>query len=396
VGRSEARALVPFFAANVLFGAGLFFHAFLYNFYLERLGHGGAVMGAAAAALTAGGLASLLPAGILVDRWGTRGTYLTAAAVASLGLAAGAVAQRPIAIYMAAFVAGAGTATWRVAGGPIIMQLATPAFRSRGFSWNVGLLVAAGAGWMALAGALPRWVEAVFEAGPLAGLRAALLAGAVGTMVAGILFAVGVRAPSLPPDAVTPSRPSLLPRIPRGLALLVILVAWWMLAPALVLPFFNIYFSREHALDIGRIGLIFAATHVATALIVFGTGEAASRGSPRVTLACWMFLFAPVLWGLAAAETVGLAIVLYLVQGFVSPATNPLIDQILLERAPTGRRGAVSSWRNAATEVSGILGASAGGLILEAGSFGPLFWIAGALGLAAAVALTGALKRNVS
>ena len=51
---------------NVLFGGGLFIHAFLYNFHLEALHLDPQVMGYAAAALTAGGLVTLLPAGRLV------------------------------------------------------------------------------------------------------------------------------------------------------------------------------------------------------------------------------------------------------------------------------------------------------------------------------------------
>jgi MFS family permease len=86
----------------VLFGAGLFAHAFLYNFYLERLGHGPAVMGGAAAALTAGGLTALAPAGLLVDRAGSRTAYLFACAAAAAGLLAGAFVERTGMIYAAA------------------------------------------------------------------------------------------------------------------------------------------------------------------------------------------------------------------------------------------------------------------------------------------------------
>ena len=64
------RTLGLLFGGNVLFAAGLFFHAFLYNFYLDAIGHSEAVMGYAAASLTAGGLAALLPAGKLVDKLG--------------------------------------------------------------------------------------------------------------------------------------------------------------------------------------------------------------------------------------------------------------------------------------------------------------------------------------
>src|SRR6185436_5163763 len=112
--RGLPRAAIVFLAANVLFGSGLFFHAFLYNFYLDKLGLSPVVMGHAAAALTAGGLVTLLPAGWVVDRIGARGGLLLAGSICAAGLAAGAVTAAPLAIYAAAAVAGAGNAFWRV------------------------------------------------------------------------------------------------------------------------------------------------------------------------------------------------------------------------------------------------------------------------------------------
>jgi predicted MFS family arabinose efflux permease len=84
---------------------------------------------------------------------------------------------------------------------------------------------------------------------------------------------------------------------------------------------------------------------------------------------------------------------LFLLQGFVAPATNPLIDQVLLDRAPASRHGAVSSLRNAATEVSGLVGASVGGRLLAAVGFGGLFTVAGGVALAGAAGLALWLRR---
>ncbi len=395
--RGARRALGLFFVANVLFGAGLFFHAFLYNFYLEALGLGEATMGGAAAALTAGGLVALLPAGFVVDRIGARTAYAGAVAVAAAGLTAGALLERPLLVYLAAAVAGAGTATWRVAMGPIVMRLADAGFRSRAFSWNVGLLVGSGAVWMAVAGAAPGWLEGSLGLDRLAALRIALLLGALTTALSVVAFAPVLPGGRLAPRLETPPATGVLaPRIPPPLLILVVLVAAWMIAPALVTPFFNLYFAREHGLEIGRIGVIFAATHAVTAVVVFASGELASRAGPQRVLGMWMLLLAPALWLLMGAGGVTLAVVLYLVQGFVSPATNPLIDQILLERAPTNRYGVVSSWRNAATEVGGVIGAGAGGVLLQAGSFALLLGTAGAWGLAAAAALILALRRTAA
>lgn len=382
-------AIVGYFAANALFAAGLFAHAFLYNFYLDALGLGEGAMGIAAAALTAGGLAALIPAGLVTDRYGPATTFLAAAAVCATGLALGGIVERPAAVYATAALAGLGTAAWRVSMGPLLLALAPVRLRSRVFSWNVALLVGSGAAWTAVAGAIPGWIQNATGLGGASAIRGALLAGAGLTALSVVAFLPAARdlRTRRPPRATT-ARVSLAElRIPPSLALGVLAVFVWMVAGGLVIPFFNLYFSRVHELPVARIGGLFAIAQAATALALIASGEAAGRLGPRRVLVVWTLLFTPVLWLLPLADALPLALALFFLQGLVPPATNPLIDQVLLERAPAGREGAVSSWRNAATETSGLIGAALGGALLQAGTFGVLFGVAGGVAAAGALGL---------
>jgi hypothetical protein len=54
----------------------------------------------------------------------------------------------------------------------------------------------------------------------------------------------------------------------------------------------------------------------------------------------------PCLAALAFATSPLLAMMLFVLHGTIGPATNPLIDQLLLERVPAERHGVVASWRN--------------------------------------------------
>jgi predicted MFS family arabinose efflux permease len=90
------------------------------------------------------------------------------------------------------------------------------------------------------------------------------------------------------------------------------------------------------------------------------------------------------------------AIALYFVQGIVGPATNPLIDQVLLERTPAARHGIVAGWRNAAAEASGAIGATIGGRMLDATSFPTLFVTAAIVAAASAIALGAMLRTETS
>ncbi len=383
--------------ANVLFASGLFVHAFLYNFYLERLGYTPVEMGRAQAALTAGGLLALLPAGRLVDRAGSARAALLAALTAAAGLVAGALAERAPGIYAAALVAGAGAAAWRVAGGPLLLAVAPVRLRTRAFSWNVALLVGAGGAYFAASGALPGVLEARAGLAPLAALRAVLLAGGVATALGALLYA-RLGAPGAGAAPVEMSAAAADPGVwsDTRIALAAGAVFVWMLAAAAVQPFFNLYFTRVHHLGLAGTGLLLGVGHVATAAALFASAELAARRSPGAALRAWLLALPLALAALMLGPALAPAALLYLVQGMVAPATNPLIDQLILERVAVRRRGAAASWRNAATEASGVAGAAAGGSVLHAGSFGLLFGASAAVGLlgAAVVALgLGARRR---
>jgi len=397
--RSSWAGVGPFLAANVLFGAGLFAHAFLYNFYLDALGRGEAFMGLAASSMTAGGLIALAPAGFLLDRFGAARSYVLASLLGTAGLAWGALAESGAGILAGAMMAGAGTATWRVTMGPVLMAIAPPDIRSRAFSWNVAALLASGSVWTAAAGALPTWWSDLTGASSIAGIRAGLLLCAAGTLLSGPL-AVRILGVTATPSSAPTGAPNRRGHGWRTLAvrprirLLVGLVLIWMLAAGMVLPFFNLYFLRVHGWSVERIGLLFGLMQAVTALLLVAGGELAQRAGPLRVLVGWVLFFPVALVGLAFAGGALLATVWYALQGLAPPATNPLLDELLLDEAAASERGAVSSWRNAATELSGLMGASAGGLLLGAGSFAALFTTAALVAAVGGGLLTRALARH--
>jgi len=384
-----ARPLALFFAGNVCFAAGLFVHAFLYNFYLRELGLPASAMGHQAAAITIGGLLALLPTGLVIDRFGLRPALLGSVVLAAAGLGLTAVTRGPATIYLTAALIGLGASGWRVASSPALMRLTREEGRARIFTWNVALLVATGGVWTLLAGSLPTWSGRLAGTAGLSGTQLTLLAGGAVTAVALTCYW-----PLRMPRSTAAERASAGLGLPREVRLLVPVVAAWMLAAALVLPFFNVFFHDRFGIPVSRIGALFAGTQLAHAIMLVGAAEVARRWGPRRALIIWMVVMAPALWWLAATDVLPVAIGLYVVQGLIAPATNPLIDQLLLERAPRERHGVVAGWRNAATEGAGALGATAGGRVLDSSSFSTLFAIAGAVAAMSSALLGMALRER--
>lgn len=374
------RRLIPFFAANVLFASGLGFHSFLYNFYLEGFRLSPEVMGRAAATWSLGGLVALLPAGRSVDRWGPKTVIVGAAVCAGFGLAWGAFATSVPAIYAASALAGGAGVSWRVAQAPVLMQLSNSANRSRLFTLDVALLVGAGAAATALAGALVSRIEAASHMPRVNVLTVVLLIGAAVTTGSAVVYSL-LDLGSVPRKADGPRAEWT--GIPTGAIVLIALSGVWIAGLTLASPFFNVYFTRTFALPIERVSWIFSAATVTTAILLTGAGELATRVGARRAFTVWLALFAPAMWGLALATSVGFAAACYLAQSFVSPAANSLLDQILLESVPAERRGVVSSWRQAMASGGQVLAQSIGGTVLAAGSFTILFTVAGTVGLIA-------------
>ena len=396
IGEAEAtdwRSLAVLYAGNVLLTAGLFVHAFLFNFYIRDLQLRASVMGHQVAAMTLGGLCALLPAGVAIDRLGARASLVAGTMLTTAGLAFTALAREPSLIYAAAFGVGLGGASCRVAWSPAIMRFTTHRSRARALAWNAAILIGTGSGWTYLSGVLPTW-GARFAAGTgLSPTQLVLLGGAAVSALALTCYGalplppVGGRAGGLQASRIA---------LPAATAGLVALVGAWMVAAALVLPFFNIYFADRLAVPVPEVGALFAVTHVVTAVVLVGAAELARRWGPTVMLIAWMVLFAPTLVWLSQVNVLSIAIALYFVQGLIAPATNPLIDQVLLERTPRERHGIVAGWRNAAAEGAGALGASAGGRILDASSFSVLFVAAGAIAAVSSAVLAAVLRRRVS
>jgi MFS family permease len=377
------RRLILFFIANICFATGPGFHAFLYNFYLEGLNLSPGVMGRAAASWSLGGLAALIPAGRGVDRWGPRPVLGIAALCGCLGLTWGAFATEPATIYLASVLGGGAGVTWRVAQAPILMDLSTQSNRSRLFTLDVAVLVATGAAATALAGALVGRIQPAFHLSRGSTLTLVMVAGALLTGVSAFIYAsldLGGRRQAQGSFA----GPAV---IPGMIVLLIALSGLWLAGITLAAPFFNVYFSRRFGLPIQQVGWIFSASTITTAILLTGAGEIATRFGARRAFVLWLALFAPAMWGLSIASSVGVAAACYLIQGLVSPAANPLLDQLLFENVPAERRGVVSSWRQAMASVGQVIAQSLGGSILAAGSFAILFRTAGAIGLVAGAAV---------
>jgi MFS family permease len=388
------RNLGLFLAGNVCFGAGLIVHAFAYNFYLRDLGFAPATMGDQVSAMTLGGLAALLPAGWATDRLGAKQLMAIGVVVCTIGLVLGGLVRDRATMLAAAAVVGAGGATCRVTWSPALMRLTTTANRARAFTWNVALLMASAAAGNAVAGSAPQWFAAVGAPFGVSGTQIALIGSALVTLCAlPCYLAIRLERSEAPTHAVPRALGSVSAlTVPRSAAIALAAVTAWMLTDAIVQPFLNILFTDRFAMSVASVGSLFGAALALRAVALIGAAETARRWGPWPALVLWIAISVPSFAIIAATHAASVAIGAFMIIGFLGPATNPLIDQLMLERIPVDRHGAVASWRNIGAEATGAVGAAVGGRVLEASSFPMLFVGAAVIGVLTAPLLLIVLR----
>jgi MFS family permease len=230
-----------------------------------------AAMGAVLTASLLGSGLLLLPAGILVDRFGSRLPLLAGTALASAGLVAAAFAPSTGVLIVTLFVFGVGAAVVPIAGFGAIFR----AYRVERRGWALGVRqMAVPLGGIIAAGLLP-----ALEA--LGGVRLALLAGAGAVAAFCGAFAL-VADESLPLE----QRPRLglgrLWRL-RGMQRLLVVAAFYIVVLQAVLVY-TVPAVRDSGLSALVAGIAFFALNVTAGIarIVWGRIADAGGGSRRI------------------------------------------------------------------------------------------------------------------
>jgi MFS family permease len=354
-----------YLAANFLIGLSFAFSGVIFNLYLAQAGFQEGFIGTI---LSLGGLAlvlSAVPAGMASDRFGRKKTMVWGVAAGSLIVLLRALTVDRIALITLGFMGGISGTVFNISAAPFMMDNSRPQERTQLFSMSFAVMLAAGILGNLIAGKLPGiWGLMLPGTNIFQRYRLTLLMGALLSFAALIPL---LRIEERPVEAGPKSKQDS-PQSRSGF----IQIArfswcnWWIgLGAGLVIPFFNLYFSKRFNASSGQIGLYFSVSQVVTlAAVLAGPALARRLGKVR-TVALMELLSLPFLITLGFERNLGIAVISFWMRASLMQMASPISNSFTMELIPEGMRAQANSWTMIAWNLSWTVSAAASGWMMQ-------------------------------
>lgn len=370
--RGLSRDFAVFLGGTSIFNFGLTVYFLLYNLHLLQRGFHEDFLGLVASSMTAGSITGAIPAGFAIRRWGLRRVLPLTFVAISLACAVRAATVNHTVLLVSAFAGGLAFSIYAVALAPAVAAFTKPENRAFAFSLVFSLGIGIGVIGALAGGALP----SLFAGN---GLQPALFI-ACGLAAFGALPMRRVQFNQW----VATEETRIYPRSPFIVRFLAVFLIW-NLATGACNPFFNAYFSSVLRMPVGRIGVLFSASHLTQVLAVLAAPRILRRlgivrgiTSMQVATGCALALLsinaAPMLAPVAYAG--------YMAFQYMS---EPGVFSLLMDRVRPEERGGASSLNFFVAFAGQALAALVAGIAVRRFGYGAVLAAAAAGTVAAGV-----------
>jgi MFS family permease len=351
---SNARQFLALQAIAAFFGSA---YGVIFNLFLMQSGYGEASIGKF---LSAAGLAlaiTVVPCGILTDKWGHRRSFFIAAIIGSACALFRVFAPNAEMIFVFFLIGGAAGGLAAVAGAPFLMENSRAKERTDLFSVNFAIMLGAGVLGNFAGGGFPDLLQSLFNYDLQSCYMITLTVSSLG-MFLGLIPILRMRKLKdhvIPEDEVEEPAQNgnktevhtIKPVEGKGWNIIIKFVITSALIGAgagLVIPFFNLYFSKRFLLPSSEIGILFAVAQICTAFAAL-LGPALARRIGKVnTVVIMQILSLPFLVTLGfETQALWLASVAFFARATFMQAGTPLTGALQMELIPAGRRAFANS-----------------------------------------------------
>jgi MFS family permease len=351
-------------------------YSLVFNLYLVRLGFREDFIGQVSGLSTLAIGLSAIPAGLLADRIGRRRALIIGGLGVPLAYALQATLIQPQAILLFGALAGASVALIVTAQNPFLVENSAPEERPYLFSANFALMTLTGMVGSMAGGQLPRLAAELAQqpldaAGPF---RFALLVGVALFAVAGLPFILlrddrQAAAAEEAPPGVSMATADIRTRM-ASFAVVNVLIG---IAGGLIIPFFNVFFTKRFALPTETVGLIFG---VSSALIGVSTlaSPAFSRRAGKVTaILLGQLSVLPFLAIMGLTGNPFLAVAAFWCRNVGINMINPIYASFTMELVPARLRATMAGINSTAWNTTWAIASTIGGAIIVAAGYTPVF-----------------------
>jgi predicted MFS family arabinose efflux permease len=324
-----------FLAAASLFNFGMSIFFLLYNLLLLQRGFQEEFVGSVSSAMSIGSLTGTVPAAFVLHRFGLRNTLVGAFSGLVSVCVIRVITASPFVLIASAFLGGFLFSSYAVSIAPTVAELTAQRARPFAFSLVFSLGIAMGVLAGIAGGRLPALLARGSAPGILPLQGALLVACAIAAM--GALPALGLHFRTNPE-----SERRVYPRSPFIKQFLVALLLW-SLATGAFNPFFAVYFSKNMAMPVGQIGMLFSIAQLVQVLAVMLAPLVLRRLGLISGLMTMQIATAVALAALAAGPTALVAGAVYATYMAFQYMSEPGMYSLLMEQVKAEERSGASA-----------------------------------------------------
>ena len=325
-----------FLFATFLAWIGLAVSQVVFNLYLVSGGWAEDFVGAVSSMQGVGMACCALPAGWAADRFGRKAVLLWGSLTLAVALALRAFTLVPTLLFAGTFLLGAGQAMITIVASPFMSENSRAYERTHLFSMQFVVVLLGGIAGNLVGGELPGLLESrAIVPSTLVAFRWTLLAGALFPVFALLpLFSVrerrgGARAKHEPARAR--DHAPLLGRLGLNFALLGI-------GAGLIMPFFNLYFSRRYHATPSQIGVWFSVSQVITLVATLLGPLIARKAGKLQAITALQLLSLPFLLTLGFETTLMVSVLAFWGRSAFMQMSSPLINSYAMDALPPALR----------------------------------------------------------
>jgi MFS family permease len=379
--RSLNRSAKLFFLATMIDGAFYSGWILFFNLYILKAGFDLEFLGLINAVPVISALVFGIPMGMISDRIGRKPSMLIGFIIATLTMILLVLYPEPwFMILMAAVWGGAGQ-LYGLSRTPFMMEVSNKANRDLVFSIGFALFPLASTFGNAMFGQFPKFFTNLLDLGEnnLLAYEIVLISSALLSLLSMIPIAM-IRKPDAKPEVEADEIPghkrqSIWPVVKDPTTIkLAIPELTLAFGAAMIVPFFNVFFTLEHGLDSESLGWTFSLLSLLTGIAcLIGPRLVKKMGGTikflSITLALGVICFAvigfsPITW---------LVMISFLIRGSVVNMGMPLFDAFSMEQVAEKRQGLVNSIRLWAWNVGWAAGLFISGIVQKKFGFSPIF-----------------------
>ncbi len=366
-----------FLIGNAIQGMGMSIYGLLFNLYLKELGFGESVIGGLISTTSLGISLMAIPAALIIDKFHVKPLVITGLFLSALFYTLQVTNVEEGSLFAFGLLASMFQALFNISVSPFYLRNSSPEQRVHLFTLNSSLNIIAHLVGFLIGGYLPEVIHSLMPSLTRIDVyRASIILALVSVFASNLIFLRIERVPI----------PRVKKRIFEGLrekewntlARLILPKLCLAFGGGLIVPFMNLYLKEKFRLSTEMIGVAYALLQFFIFLGIFITPALVRKTTPLKFIVTTGLLSVPFMVAMGLTGNVTLVLSCFFMRGMLMNMSGPITSMFEMEHVREKECVFASATILFFYHLVYTTSTRLGGYMIEAYSFGPTFYVAGA------------------